>query len=567
LPTGALLGSLAVVVVLFVIQVNLTFAGASQRRWMLGRRAPCRYIGDVRGTTLGQYRITGMLGQGGMGAVYSAEHTLLGRAAAVKVLQPELSQDREIVTRFFNEARAAAAIRHPSIVEIYDFGWHTDGSAYLVMEHLQGESLAARLERGRIEVTRVMVIVRQIAGALAAAHRRGIVHRDLKPDNLFVVPDPEVAGGERIKLLDFGIAKLVADNDQHHRTRPGTVLGTPTYMAPEQCRGAAIDHRADLYSLGCILFELCAGRPPFVEAGVAELLRAQVYATPPTLSSLVAEIPLALEALVQRLLVKDVQQRVQSAEAVVEAMDAATGGAYRSGMVVLDAVVAGPPPDPLPPTLRASAPGSVPRAPIARRRFVGLGVVAAVCAASVAVALAAGTHWLDRDAPPPEDVRAPPPVPAVAIGAPPRLPEILAAPSIDAGALAPPVASVALVPTLAPRSGGAPRRAPETLPPSPSATGSAAPPEPPPPTAGSADRSSAPPVPPPATATSIVQRYAAVGRALKALGDGRGARATEDLWPVFRIIRINDAIADPAKREEAEVLLQRLEDLIAERSR
>lgn len=519
---------------------------------------------------MGQYRITGELGLGGMGAVYSAEHTLLGRVAAVKVLRPELSQDREIVTRFFNEARAAAAIRHPSIVEIYDFGWHADGSAYLVMEHLQGESLATRLERGPMEAARVMVIVRQIAGALAAAHQHGIVHRDLKPDNLFLVPDPEVTGGERIKLLDFGIAKLVADNDQHHRTRPGTIMGTPTYMAPEQCLGAAIDHRADLYSLGCIMFELCAGRPPFVEMSMGDLLSAQVHMPPPALSSVIADIPLALEALVQRLLVKEVQHRMQSAEAVVQAVDAASGGAYRTGMVVLAAEEVDAPHGPLPPTLPAIVPAGVPRSPIARRthgRHVGLGVVVAICVASAVVALGAGGRWSDRDPPVPEvapdEVRTPPPVPGVAIEppprAPPRPPEGVASLPIDAGVLDASTARILPVraATVAPRTGRVPGRAPDELPSSsPSAGGSAA---------GSS--ALMPPVPPPTTAAGIVQRYAEVGRALKILEDDRGSGVVEDLWPVFRIIRINEAIADPQKREEAEVLLRRLQDLIAARSR
>ena len=186
-----------------------------------------RYNGAVQGITVGQYCITGLLGQGGMGTVYSAQHMLLKRPAAVKLLRPELSSDQEMVIRFFNEARAAAAIHHPSIVEIYDFGWHTDGSAYLVMEHLDGESLAARLARGRMTAPAVMTIARQIAGALAAAHGKGIVHRDLKPENVFLVPDAEVAAGERIKLLDFGIAKLCADADRH-TTRTGAILGTPT---------------------------------------------------------------------------------------------------------------------------------------------------------------------------------------------------------------------------------------------------------------------------------------------------------------------------------------------------
>src|SRR5712672_2225448 len=184
---------------------------------------------------IGQYRVTGLIGRGGMGAVYAAEHSLLGRPAAIKVLLPDLSQKQDVVTRFFNEARAATAIRHPGIIEIYDFGWTPEGAAFIVMEHLEGETLAHRAQRSRFHWPAALAIARQIAGALGAAHAKGIVHRDLKPDNVFVVPDPEVPGGERIKLLDFGIAKLATETaNAAHMTITGQVIGTPTYMAPEQ---------------------------------------------------------------------------------------------------------------------------------------------------------------------------------------------------------------------------------------------------------------------------------------------------------------------------------------------
>jgi len=217
--------------------------------------------------TVGSYQITGTIGQGGMGQVYLARHTLLGRPAAVKMLLPVFSQDPEQVARFFNEARAATAVRHAGIVEIYDFGFHTDGCAYIAMEFLEGESLASRLARGRAPVTSALAVARQIANVLASAHAKGIVHRDLKPDNVFLVPDSELPSGERVKVLDFGIAKLTADVGQAHMTRTGSIMGTPSYMAPEQCRGVPVDQRADLYSLGCILFEIdhrphpvCRGR-------------------------------------------------------------------------------------------------------------------------------------------------------------------------------------------------------------------------------------------------------------------------------------------------------------------
>ena len=272
------------------------------------------------GQTLGAYTIERELGRGGMGAVYSAVHATLGRRAAVKVLLAELSRNQEVVQRFFNEARAATAIKHPSIVEVYDFGWAADGSAYIVMELMDGEALAARLERaGRLPLTGALTIARQIATALAAAHRAGIVHRDLKPDNVFLVPDPEVIGGERAKLLDFGIAKLLAEGVS--RTSTGAVLGTPLYMSPEQCQGAKlVDHRSDLYSLGCLLFEMIGGQTPFVSDGVGELIGMHQFVAPPALSTIAPSVPPEVEALVARLLAKAPAERYQQAEELAIAL-------------------------------------------------------------------------------------------------------------------------------------------------------------------------------------------------------------------------------------------------------
>src|ERR1041384_407558 len=274
---------------------------------------------------LGPYRVTGTMGRGGVGIVYAAEHSLLGRQAAIKVLQSELSQNENVVARFFNEARAATAIRHPGIIEIYDFGWTREGAAYLVMEFLEGETLGRRSARVPFRWPAVLTIARQIAGALAAAHAKGIVHRDLKPDNVFLVPDPEVAGGERIKLLDFGVAKLALESSTSPTvTRTGAVIGTPTYMAPEQCRGVAIDHRADLYSLGCVIYELCCGRPPFRGEGFGDVLAAHIHMPPPPMAAK-AEVPEEVEALVRRLLAKAPGDRLQSAEDVIFAIDPVGG--------------------------------------------------------------------------------------------------------------------------------------------------------------------------------------------------------------------------------------------------
>jgi serine/threonine-protein kinase len=274
---------------------------------------------------VGSYRIIGKIGEGGMGAVFVAEHTLIGRQAAIKVLQREMSHRQDLVTRFFNEARAATAVKHPGIVEIYDFGYHTDGSAYIVMEYLEGETLAARLRRtGPLPAARAAALGRQVAGALGAAHTRGIIHRDLKPDNIFIVRDPDIADGERTKILDFGIAKLAAgDQARSSKTRTGEVMGTPAYMSPEQSKGAGhVDARTDLYALGCILFEMVCGRPPFVAEGGGEVMAQHIYAPVPAPSSIAPVTP-QLEQFLLRALAKDPAQRFQSAEEMSAALQMA----------------------------------------------------------------------------------------------------------------------------------------------------------------------------------------------------------------------------------------------------
>jgi serine/threonine-protein kinase len=279
-------------------------------------------VGDrVAPEIVGAYRIERELGHGGMGVVYAGVHQLLGRRAAVKVLLPDLSKKQELVQRFFNEAKAATAIKHPSIVEIYDFGYADDGNAFIVMELLEGETLAQRLKSGPLAIPDAVGLARQIANALAAAHKVGIVHRDLKPDNVFLIPDPEVAGGERVKLLDFGIAKLASETMGPARTVTGAILGTPHYMSPEQCEGSrVVDHRTDLYSLGCLLFQMITGRLPFESEGIGGLIGMHLYVAPPTLRSRKPAASVALENVVGKLLAKPVEERYQTASSVAAAL-------------------------------------------------------------------------------------------------------------------------------------------------------------------------------------------------------------------------------------------------------
>ncbi|MBA3458789.1 MAG: serine/threonine protein kinase [Deltaproteobacteria bacterium] len=274
------------------------------------------------GQVLGNYRLISELSTGGMGTVYRCQHELLGRFAAIKLLRPELCSNDVLVQRFFNEAKAATAIRHPGIIEVYDFGYTDDGRAYLVMELLEGEALATRLaRRGRLTELEAATIARAIANALRAAHAQGIVHRDLKPDNIFLVPDAD-GSGDRVKVLDFGVAKLTDPSPTNVRhTQTGALMGTPLYMAPEQARAAGtIDHRADLYSLGCILYELLVGKTPFVAEGAGEIIALQLFGEVQRPSERLAELTPEMDSIVMRLLEKEPHDRFQSAADVQQAL-------------------------------------------------------------------------------------------------------------------------------------------------------------------------------------------------------------------------------------------------------
>ncbi len=259
------------------------------------------------------------LGRGGMGVVFAARHAILGHRAALKILHAELSQREDVVQRFFNEARAAAAINHPGIVRVHDVGVVGD-AAFLVMDLLAGESLAERLRaRGPLTVPVAVAVTRQIALALAAAHAAGIVHRDLKPDNIFLVDDPRSL---HVVLLDFGVAKLTgALQSGDLRTKTGALLGTPYYMSPEQCDGEReIDLRSDLYSLGCMMFQMVSGKLPF-EGGLGAVIGAHLHVAAPSLRMVLPTAPPAIEAIVAQLMAKDPGERFSSATALVGALD------------------------------------------------------------------------------------------------------------------------------------------------------------------------------------------------------------------------------------------------------
>jgi len=293
----------------------------------------------VIGTSVGNYQIESLIGEGGMGRVYQALHPGIGRKAAVKVLAAGAAADPHVVGRFVTEARAAAAIRHPNIIDIYDSGVLRNGAPYIVMEYLEGESLARVLRRGPVPLDDALDWACQVAEALAAAHKHSVVHRDLKPDNLFLVPDPRRLGKKQVKVLDFGIAKLQHPTlGQVHSTRTGSLLGTPLYMSPEQCMGMKdIDDRTDIYSLGVILYELCTGRRPFDGDGVYAVITMHVSEPPVPPSTYRPGLPAELEAIILRALAKAPAERQESMAVLLSRLELVRGNTRASTEALLRA--------------------------------------------------------------------------------------------------------------------------------------------------------------------------------------------------------------------------------------
>jgi serine/threonine-protein kinase len=343
------------------------------------------------GTTIGAYRVLHKLGEGGMGAVYVGEHALLGRRAAIKVLLPALSSNPEILQRFFNEARALTQITDPGIVQVFDFGQHADGSAFIVMELLEGEPFDRRLARlGRFSTIDTLRLLTMICRSLGTAHAKGIVHRDLKPENLFVVGDPAVTGGERPKILDFGIAKLSSNEPSALKTRTGMMMGTPVYMSPEQCRGAGdIDPRSDIYSIGCVMVTMLTGRPPFEAEASGDLIVAHLREPPPRIATRVPGIPDFVELIAQRCLAKSPADRFASTPDLIAALTAAGAmllhaGAQATGPGLLPAAASAVLPRAPTTTLGGATGQTMLARPARARRPIGPLVVAAIAIAGAA---------------------------------------------------------------------------------------------------------------------------------------------------------------------------------------
>jgi eukaryotic-like serine/threonine-protein kinase len=289
-----------------------------------------------------RFTVLSRIGAGSMGAVYRARQEAVGRDVAIKIVRRERAYDADTKARFEREARATSQLVSPHTVTVFDFGEAEDGSWFLAMELLTGETLGDRLRRvPRLGAHDSVRIAREVLRSLAEAHGKGIVHRDLKPDNVFLTLLPGQAGVppiEMVKVLDFGIAKLVRDEKRVDQleTQAGTVFGTPRYMSPEQAQGNPLDARSDLYSLGVIVYQMLAGRAPFVDDDAVVVMARHIKDTPPSFGELSPElrIPPPLEAVVRRALSKHVEERPQSAELFIAELEAALeqSGVMASGV-------------------------------------------------------------------------------------------------------------------------------------------------------------------------------------------------------------------------------------------
>jgi serine/threonine protein kinase len=275
------------------------------------------------GTVVGErYRIVSRIGVGGMGAVYRAEHTMMRRDLAIKVLLPELSGKEEFARRFEREAESASRLDHPNIITVTDFGRTAEGSLFLAMEFLAGTSLSAAIAGGPMPVPRALAIIRQILRALDHAHAAGVVHRDLKPENIMLIERD--GNREVVKILDFGIAKVTEpQSGREALTQAGVIFGTPEYLSPEQALGEAVDPRADIYAAGVILFEMLAGRRPFESEDKVKIISMHLAHSPPRIREVnpTVEVPIPIEQAVLQALEKSRDNRFVSAVAFLQALE------------------------------------------------------------------------------------------------------------------------------------------------------------------------------------------------------------------------------------------------------
>lgn len=270
-----------------------------------------------------RYDIESVLGLGGMSIVYKAKHRLMNRTVAIKMLHNKLKDDVVSLERFRLEAQAASTLNHQNIITVYDFGVTNDGELFFVMDFLHGESLENLIERkGRVPYERALPIFKQICAGLSAAHKKGIVHRDLKPANIVLTKEED--GSELVKIVDFGIAKMLVGGSQQHLTQTGEVFGSPIYMSPEQCLGKDLDIRSDIYSLGCLMYDTLAGGPPFRGDSVLETMNMHCKDEPPSLNRPEGgtSVPPELEEVILKCMAKDPNARFQNATEIQDILGA-----------------------------------------------------------------------------------------------------------------------------------------------------------------------------------------------------------------------------------------------------
>ncbi len=364
------------------------------------------YIGN---TIADRYRVTRKLGEGGMGTVYLAEHIVIEKQVAIKILSEDFARKDDLVQRFMQEARAASKIGHENIIDITDFGETPSGSVFFVMEFLDGHDLAHHIRSdGKMPLERVRRIMNQLCRALGAAHGKGIIHRDLKPENIYLIE--REGRPDFVKVLDFGIAKISGFDDSGSRlTRTGMIFGTPEYMSPEQARGDRPDHRVDIYAAGCILYEMLTGDVPFHAETFMGVLTKHMFepVEPPSRRAPTAQVPADLEAVVMKALAKDRDQRFQSMKEMALALEEGIGGdalqawGEESSRVNISGIGGREPSQSIPlQTPTASAPIQAPPEPRGKAGFVVAGLLG-LCV------LGGAGYWVMRPAPTPPVVKEP----------------------------------------------------------------------------------------------------------------------------------------------------------------